>query len=79
MGADHSAGNAIVAPTDHSEVDGKIELSASVQVTTAVLDTLGMCIFTFRPISEDPALVESMLDLFLGVQMSYEDFKEEIK
>jgi aldehyde:ferredoxin oxidoreductase len=75
MGADHTAGNAIVAGGPHNDPSGKVEVSKELQIITAVLDSLGMCIFTFRPVTQHPAVIEEVLDIFRGWKVSFDELK----
>lgn len=77
MGADHTAANTIIAAVDHADPQGKIQLSLDLQVFTMVLDTLGMCIFTSRPILENPALIENLAASYLGRAVSFAEMKEQ--
>ena len=46
MGGDHTAGNALGMPGDPGDKTGKVEISRNLQVAMALMDSLGMCIFT---------------------------------
>ena len=46
MGGDHTAGNALGMPGDPGDKEGKVEISRNLQVAMALMDSLGMCIFT---------------------------------
>jgi aldehyde:ferredoxin oxidoreductase len=76
MGADHTAGNAIVASGPHNDPSGKVAVSKELQIITAILDSLGMCIFTFRPVTEHPEIIEEALDLFRGWRVNFEELKK---
>lgn len=45
MGADHTAGNTLRVPIDHSSANGQVEASRGAQIDAAVYDTLGVCLF----------------------------------
>ncbi|HUV08106.1 MAG TPA: aldehyde ferredoxin oxidoreductase C-terminal domain-containing protein [Spirochaetia bacterium] len=76
MGADHTAGNTIIAAVDHTDPKGKVELSRDLQIFTAVMDSLGLCVFTARPVMEDTAVVEEIIEAFTGLKISFQRLKE---
>ncbi|MCS5422614.1 MULTISPECIES: aldehyde ferredoxin oxidoreductase family protein [Psychrilyobacter] len=60
MGADHTAGYAVTSNilgvggvVDPLKKEGQVELSRNLQIATAVLDSLGFCIFVAFPILDD--------------------------
>ncbi len=76
MGADHTAGNTIVANVDHLEAEGKIDVSRKIQTKTVVLDSLGICIFTGRVTMQKPEIVEEMVKVVSGWDVTFEELEE---
>ncbi|HNV35253.1 MAG TPA: aldehyde ferredoxin oxidoreductase C-terminal domain-containing protein, partial [Bacillota bacterium] len=63
MGADHTAGNAFetlntIKPTGREK---QVESSRMLQVRAAMLDSLGLCLFTRPPIRKNPKMLLDML------------------
>lgn len=61
MGADHTAGYSVAMNilksggfVDPLKADGQVELSVNLQVATAALDSLGLCIFVAFPLLDNP-------------------------
>jgi len=61
MGADHTAGYAVATnilnvggEVDPLKPDGQVELSRNLQIATAMLDSLGLCIFVAFPVLDIP-------------------------
>ena len=61
MGADHTAGYTVTAnilgvggTVDPLKADGQAELSKNLQIATAMLDALGLCIFVAFPVLDIP-------------------------
>lgn len=75
MGADHTAGNAIVAQGDHKDPTGKVQISVDLQLFTAVQDNLGLCIFTTRPINEDMTILEDAVKGIAGWDTTIDELK----
>jgi aldehyde:ferredoxin oxidoreductase len=71
MGADHTAGNAIVLSVDHLDPDVQMEPVRDLHLKTAVLDSLGLCIFTGRVTLEQTQFVEQMCSALLGWKVSF--------
>ncbi|MFA5844846.1 MAG: aldehyde ferredoxin oxidoreductase C-terminal domain-containing protein [Coriobacteriia bacterium] len=76
MGADHTAGYAVTANilkvggfVDPLKPAGQIELSRNLQIATAMLDALGLCIFVAFPVLDIPeafAAIHEMVSAHLG-------------
>lgn len=80
MGADHTAGYSITAnvlnvggPVDPLKTKGQIELSRNLQVATAAVDAVGLCLFVAFAVLDIPAafdaiyeMVNAQYDLNLG-------------
>lgn len=71
MGADHTAGNAIVLAVDHLDPDAQLEAVRDLHLKTAVLDCLGLCIFTARVSLDKTELIEQMCSVLLGWKVSF--------
>jgi len=76
MGADHTAGNAITAQTDHTDPSDKVEISRNLQVFTTVLDILGLCLFSGRAVNLDASVIEEFIQHYLGWKTSFDALRE---
>ena len=82
MGADHTAGNTIGANLDSIggtlnplKAEGQVEASRNAQITMALLDTLGICIFAGMGLAEK-SMQEDLLQLInskCSIELSLED------
>jgi aldehyde:ferredoxin oxidoreductase len=70
MGADHTAGYTITAnilgvggTVDPLKTEGQAELSKNLQIATAMLDSLGMCIFVAFPVLDIPDALVAINDM----------------
>jgi aldehyde:ferredoxin oxidoreductase len=70
MGADHTAGYTITAnilgvggTTDPLKPEGQAELSKNLQIATAMLDSLGLCIFVAFPVLDIPDAFVAIHDM----------------
>ncbi|MEJ2725704.1 MAG: aldehyde ferredoxin oxidoreductase C-terminal domain-containing protein, partial [Deltaproteobacteria bacterium] len=70
MGADHTAGYAVATnifgvggKVDPLKPEGQAELSRNLQITTAFLDSTGLCLFTVFPILDQPESLEALIDM----------------
>jgi aldehyde:ferredoxin oxidoreductase len=86
MGADHTAGYA-VAPNvmkvggdmDPLKTEGQVALSRDLQVTTAAVDSTGMCLFIAFCVLDQPETFQAMLDIitaFSGSPCTADDVAE---
>lgn len=83
MGADHTAGYAVAANimriggfVDPLKPEGQAELSRNFQVTTAVLDSMGLCTFVSFAILDNPgglAAIHQMANALYGWEMDADD------
>jgi len=83
MGADHTSGYAVATnllsvggTVDPLKPDGQVALSRNLQISTAAIDSTGMCLFIAFPILDQPETFQSLLDLmnsFLGTNMTSDD------
>jgi len=76
MGADHTFANTITLQTNHLDPKGKVEASKNLQIFTAVLDSLGFCIFTGRILSSEPGFLEKIVNTYTGWNVTFEELKE---
>ncbi len=80
MGADHTAGYAIASNimkvggyVDPLKPEGQVELSRSLQITTAAVDSTGFCLFIAFAVMDQPETFQAMLDLvsaFTGTELT---------
>ena len=70
MGADHTAGYAVTknlgGEPDALKPEGQVELSRELQITTAALDSGGLCLFVAFALLDDPEAVDAMCEMFSG-------------
>jgi aldehyde:ferredoxin oxidoreductase len=70
MGADHTAGYAVAqnvlkvgGDVNALKAEGQVELSRNLQIATASIDSLGMCLFIAFAILDQPETFQALLDL----------------
>ncbi|UCF97788.1 MAG: hypothetical protein JSV89_21875 [Spirochaetaceae bacterium] len=73
MGADHTAGNAIVLSVDHLDPNAQLGPVRDLHLKTAVLDSLGLCLFTGRVSLDQTELVEEICSALLGWKVGFAD------
>ncbi len=83
QGADHTAGYAVTAnilgvggKVDALKPEGQIDLSRSLQIATAAIDSTGMCLFIAFAILDQPETFQALLDLlgsFGGQKLTGDD------
>ena len=78
MGADHTAGNALetVKTVDPLGPENQVETSRRLQIRAAILDTLGLCLFTRPPFTKQPDLFPPLLKGRYGWDWTYEDVQK---
>jgi aldehyde:ferredoxin oxidoreductase len=78
MGADHTAGNALetVKTIDPLGQENQVEISRKLQIRAAILDTLGLCLFTRPPFTKQPDLFPPLLKGRYGWDWTYEDVQK---
>mgnify|MGYP001466757601 FL=1 len=78
MGADHTAGNMLeTAKTiDPLGQERQVEFSRRLQVRAALLDTMGLCLFTRPPFVKRPDFFGIFLKGRYGWEMSYADVQK---
>jgi len=74
MGADHTAGYAITANVlgvggnvDPLKPDGQVELSRNLQIATAAIDAVGLCLFVAFAVLDDPSAMEAICEMLSGL------------
>jgi aldehyde:ferredoxin oxidoreductase len=83
MGADHTAGYAVATnimnvggQVDPLKPEGQIELSRNLQIATAGLDALGMCLFVAFAVLDQPETFQALIDMtnaFYGLSLTADD------
>jgi aldehyde:ferredoxin oxidoreductase len=70
MGADHTAGYAVATNiakvggyVDPLKIEGQVKLSRDFQVTTAAIDTYGLCLFVAFPVLDIPDALDAIVDM----------------
>jgi len=70
MGADHTAGYAVATnimnvggQVDPLKPAGQIELSRNLQVATAAIDAVGMCLFIAFAVLDQPETFQALIDM----------------
>lgn len=78
MGADHTAGNAFETARTINPLgkEGQIENSRRLQIRAAILDTMGLCLFTRPPFVKNPELFALFLKGRYGWKVNYEDIQK---
>jgi len=77
MGADHTAGNAIVLAVDHLDPQVQLEPVRDLHLKTMVLDALGLCLFTARVSLDQTELVEECLQTLVDWKVTFEELLRE--
>lgn len=83
MGADHTAGYSVTAnllgvggTVDPLASAGQVELSRNLQYATAVIDSVGMCLFVAFATLDQPETFQAMIDMvnsFHGLDLTADD------
>lgn len=78
MGADHTAGNALetVMTINPLGIEKQAEISKRLQIRAAILDTLGLCLFTRPPFTKNPDLFLPLLKGRYGWDLTYADVQK---
>jgi aldehyde:ferredoxin oxidoreductase len=78
MGADHTAGNAFetAATIDPLGRERQVESSRKLQIRAAILDTMGVCLFTRPPFVKKPELFALFLKGRYGWDVTYDDVQK---
>jgi aldehyde:ferredoxin oxidoreductase len=83
MGADHTAGYAVATnimnvggQVDPLKPAGQIELSRNLQIATAAIDAVGMCLFIAFAVLDQPETFQALIDMinaFYGLNLTGDD------
>jgi len=78
MGADHTAGNAFetVKTVNPLGLENQVETSRRLQLRAAILDTMGLCLFTRPPFVKKPELFALFLKARYGWDLTFEDVQK---
>jgi hypothetical protein len=86
MGADHTSGYAVATnilgvggQVDPLKKEGQIELSRNLQISTAAIDSTGMCLFVAFPVLDDPEAMPAMIDVInarFGCELNFDSVME---
>jgi len=86
MGADHTAGYAVATnilnvggSLDPLKPEGQVELSRNLQITTAAVDSTGMCLFIAFAAMDQPDTFQALIDMinaFYGLKLTADDVTE---
>ena len=78
MGADHTAGNAFETAKTVNPIgkEKQVENSRRLQLRAAILDTMGLCLFTRPPFVKKPELFAHFLKGRYGWNVTYEDVQK---
>ena len=78
MGADHTAGNALetVKTVNPLGIENQVESSRKLQIRAAILDTMGLCLFTRPPFTKNPDLFLPLLKGRYGWDLAYADVQK---
>lgn len=76
MGADHTAGNTIRLPVNHSDKTGQAKASLEAQVNAALWDTLGICSFVTAGTRGDPEIWARLVSKVDGSERSLTEFRQ---
>lgn len=66
MGADHTAGPTARSPVDHTDPKGQTEISLKMQKLMAMVDCIGLCMFTIGAIAPRQDLILDLLNARFG-------------
>ena len=75
MGADHTAGNLLETARSVNPlgIEKQVENSRKLQIRAAILDTMGLCLFTRPPFTKNPDLFLPLLKGRYGWDLTYAD------
>lgn len=78
MGADHTAGNTFgtANTVDPLGIENQVENSKRLQIRAAILDTMGLCLFTRPPFVKRPELFPLFLKARYGWDLTFEDVQK---
>lgn len=75
MGADHTAGNTVRVQIDHHSPAGQVEASRNAQLSAAIYDMLGVCMFVGPAVRDRIDLLGDLVSARLGVPCSAETIR----
>lgn len=73
MGADHTAGTTARMNLVHHKAEGQVGASRQAQITSALYDSLGICLFVGTAVKSEIAVLTELLNGMLGTEWSVED------
>lgn len=73
MGADHTVGPTHKMPVDHYKAEGQIEASKNSQISCAIYDCLGLCLFVSSGIGAEKQILVELINAIYGVNWALED------
>lgn len=79
MGADHTAGTTARMNLVHHKAEGQVEASRQAQITAAVYDSLGMCLFVGTAVKSEWTVLTELLNGMFGIDWSVDDLREAAK
>jgi aldehyde:ferredoxin oxidoreductase len=77
MGADHTAGNAIVLSVDHLDPKAQLDPVRNLHIETMVMDSLGLCLFTGRVSLDRTEFIEEAVSALTGWSVTFEGLKKQ--
>lgn len=73
MGADHTCGNSVVLKDiDQTNPHGKVDLSRTLQLDSAIIDTMGLCIFLRQVYIEARQALLGMINAIHGTDLDWQ-------
>lgn len=79
MGADHTAGTTARMNLVHHKAEGQVEASRQAQITAAVYDSLGMCLFVGTAVKSEWTVLTELLNGMLGIEWTVDDLRQAAK
>ncbi len=79
MGADHTAGTTARMNLVHHKAEGQVEASRQAQITAAVYDSLGMCLFVGTAVKSEWTVLTELVNGMLGIEWTVDDLREAAK
>jgi aldehyde:ferredoxin oxidoreductase len=76
MGADHTAGQTLRSPVEHTKPDGQVEASGNAQVVNAIHDCIGTCFFVGGAIKGNLSLLSDLITCMTGKACTVDDLKQ---
>lgn len=73
MGAHRTAGNTVRVQIEHHEASGQVEASRNAQLSAAIYDSLGMCLFAGAAVKSRIDLLARLVSAHLGIECSDKD------